>query len=168
MPKTSDLYNDFVVHVSEQLEAFEVQDVESENIAKALRDHLRGVWGGANIYIPKNKTDNEGHKLLDGLEETAIVLLANNGFPDDRAKQIASHLKSFFYQHWLGQSIYIPFTDNTVMDERNAAIYDEYNGFNVRKLARKYGLSEQRVYRIIEAVRAEQKKQRHEQEKETP
>jgi Mor family transcriptional regulator len=49
-----------------------------------------------------------------------------------------------------GEAIYVPKLDTLEAVERVAAIRREYNGSNVAKLARKYNLTQMRVYQIVQ------------------
>lgn len=48
-----------------------------------------------------------------------------------------------------GTSIYIPKVDDLLKNSRYAAIMREFDGTNIRYLARKYGVSERTVYRLV-------------------
>jgi Mor family transcriptional regulator len=59
-------------------------------------------------------------------------------------------------QHWGGQLLYFPKGESLHRSERDLKIYGEFNGSNQAELAQKYETSIQHVYRIIEAVRADE------------
>lgn len=48
-----------------------------------------------------------------------------------------------------GGSVYIPTYSSVVRDKRNEDIVKRYNGFNVKRLASEYRLSENHVRRIL-------------------
>ena len=48
-----------------------------------------------------------------------------------------------------GTSIYIPKIDDML---KNAAIIREFDGGNIKQLARKYGVSERTVYRLVKGL----------------
>lgn len=52
-----------------------------------------------------------------------------------------------------GTHIDIPKADRLTMDRRNDRIVDTYDGYNVRELARKWGLSESRIYVLTKSKR---------------
>jgi Mor family transcriptional regulator len=48
-----------------------------------------------------------------------------------------------------GQSVYVPKLDAALRSARNERIREEFNGANVGDLARRYNLTESRVYGIV-------------------
>lgn len=52
-------------------------------------------------------------------------------------------------QQYGGANVYIPKADALLRQIRDKRIREEYNGYNVRQLAVKYGLSENWINRII-------------------
>lgn len=69
---------------------------------------------------------------------------------DNCALATATHL----IEQWGGQNIYFPRGHQTFLARRYRQIYQEFNGMNTPDLARKYGVSRQRVYQIIKSVRS--------------
>ena len=55
---------------------------------------------------------------------------------------------------YAGTSVYFPKLERALMTLRNQAIYREYNGRNVRLLARRWGLSARHVRQIISLAEA--------------
>lgn len=51
--------------------------------------------------------------------------------------------------HFGGSSIYIPQRRKLIENRREAAIYREYDGTNIKQLAGRYGVSESTVYNIV-------------------
>ena len=51
-----------------------------------------------------------------------------------------------------GAAIYIPKIDDLLKSQKSAAIIREFNGSNVRQLARKYDVSERTVYRLVSGL----------------
>lgn len=147
--RTGDLYEDFVIHTSEQLIAFDLSEETANTLAKALRDFLRNEW----------------ERMLQDMHDKALALFKAENLPKEEAENIAKYLRDFFYKHWLGQSLYFPFNDKSCFIERNKAIYDEYDGSSVVMLARKYKISEQRIYKIISQIREERRRLKHEKAK---
>lgn len=49
-----------------------------------------------------------------------------------------------------GTSIYIPKIEELLKNQKYAGIMSEFNGGNIKKLARKYGVSERTVYRLVQ------------------
>lgn len=76
---------------------------------------------------------------LEDLEEQYRVIAQAVGL--DGLKKLCDHFG--------GSSIYIPQRRKLVENRREAAIYREYDGSNVKQLAARYGVSESTVYNIV-------------------
>ena len=48
-----------------------------------------------------------------------------------------------------GTSIYIPKFEELLKNRKYAKVMEEFNGDNIKKLARKYGISERTIYRLV-------------------
>lgn len=48
-----------------------------------------------------------------------------------------------------GSEIYIPIPETLVRKARNAKILEEYNGYNAKVLAKKYGITEDMIKKIV-------------------
>lgn len=60
--------------------------------------------------------------------------------------------------HFGGSHIYVCKADTILRDARNEEIYREFNGYNYRRLALKYNLSEKTIREIVtEYIRRENK-----------
>lgn len=51
--------------------------------------------------------------------------------------------------HFGGMQLYIPQTDKLIKNAKYKAIIEEFDGFNIKKLAKKYYVSESTVYRLV-------------------
>ncbi|MBU5312236.1 hypothetical protein KQI38_09370 [Tissierella carlieri] len=56
-----------------------------------------------------------------------------------------------------GSRVYFPKIESTTRPQRDEKIKSEYNQYNVRELARKYNLSENRVLQICKDIREKEK-----------
>lgn len=52
-------------------------------------------------------------------------------------------------ENYGGTTLYIPKVDDLLKNSRHAAILREFDGTNIRYLARKYHVSERTVYRLV-------------------
>lgn len=52
-------------------------------------------------------------------------------------------------EEFQGMNIYFPKLDGTLKIVRDKRILDEYNGYNIKELARKYGLTENWIRQLI-------------------
>lgn len=51
-----------------------------------------------------------------------------------------------------GTTIYVPKMDDLLKNSRYAAIMQEFDGTNIRQLARKYHVSERTIYRLVRGL----------------
>ena len=49
-----------------------------------------------------------------------------------------------------GTSIYIPKIEEILKNKKYAKVMEEFDGGNIKKLARKYGISERTIYRLVQ------------------
>ena len=56
-------------------------------------------------------------------------------------------------KQYAGMHIYVPEHETFKANQRNAQIRAEFDGYNFRSLARKYGLTESSIRRIVEDMR---------------
>ncbi|WHP47167.1 Mor transcription activator family protein [Mannheimia bovis] len=64
--------------------------------------------------------------------------------------EIRSNILRGVYKYLGGLVVYIPTEHSTYINSRNALILEEFKGSNHIELSRKYGLSLQAIYKIIE------------------
>ncbi len=69
--------------------------------------------------------------------------------PLAQAQVLAFDLAEDVRQKWSGCQIYIPKSCERFRNDRNAAIWRDFNGHNQTVLARRYGLSLQTIYDIL-------------------
>ena len=94
------------------------------------------------------------HELIEGMAASVasqLVLLAN--IPRSRAEKISEEVVDYVIDEFGGESFYIPRNVSGRAKKRNRQIYDEWRGDNYDELAKKYGITRQRVYAIIKEVR---------------
>ena len=76
-------------------------------------------------------------------------------FEDEELRHVAVKAILDRVRHvWGGTMQYIPKGQQLDLDERDLAIWADYNGFNQDALVRKYKVSLQHIYNIIKRVRA--------------
>lgn len=90
-------------------------------------------------------------ELIADLSNKLTNILIANGIASDIAAEIGSEASDKVAEHWGGQNIYFPFD---LAPRRNAQIYAEFTGDNQHKLAAKYGVSLQHIYRVIKIQQA--------------
>lgn len=90
-----------------------------------------------------------------------IVFLAQklreHGLDESSANEIAISATDHARAAFAGQIVYIPLGGRLNIGDRDKEIYSQFNGSNIRELVEKYGLSMQRIYKIIAKCRAKNK-----------
>lgn len=80
--------------------------------------------------------------------------LFSEGAKTESANAVALAVAERLIECFGGQSIYVPKATITLVSRRNLKLYEEFDGKNTDTLARKYGLTVQRVYQIIKSIRS--------------
>lgn len=88
------------------------------------------------------------------LIDHAKMLLQTHGLDTDKAAQLAHQLADHMGLVWGGINVYFPKDIRKELSARDQLIYIEFNGSNHVDLARKFRVSVQWVYKIVERVRA--------------
>ena len=73
---------------------------------------------------------------------------------ETEARNFGRRVADMLAEEWGGSSVYIPKNLASRFRRRDAELYRAFTGHNIEELARKYGLTQQRVYSIIKAERA--------------
>lgn len=89
------------------------------------------------------------HELAEYLRDA----LKTEGVPDEKAAELAIGVASYMTHAYGGEMIYIPLGRRAKAEDRWRAIFDEYNGKNVRELALKHGMTIPSVYRVLNEER---------------
>ena len=94
-------------------------------------------------------------ELLEDVQaKVAAMVRAEFSADERRGSLFGRRVADMLADEWGGQSIYVPKDVARRCLKRNVRLFDEFTGSNVAELARKYGLSEQRVYAVIKQERA--------------
>lgn len=99
--------------------------------------------------------DDRRAELLDDVA-VKIARMATAATPpmsEAEARRFGQRVADMLAEDWGGSSVYIPKDLARRFRRRDASIYAEYTGANIDDLARKYGLTPQRIYAIIKAER---------------
>ncbi|MEG1971350.1 MAG: Mor transcription activator family protein [Burkholderiaceae bacterium] len=88
--------------------------------------------------------------LVDVVERELLEM----DLPAPAARAVANALADFLAKDWGGQNFNIPKDYHRKIAERDLAIYEEFNGWDYGTLARKYGLSERGLRKLISRARA--------------
>ena len=95
-------------------------------------------------------------ELLDDVA-AKVASMARHGLPavsDADAGEFGRRVADMLAEDWGGSSVYIPKNLASRFRRRDACLYREYTGDNINDLARRYGITPQRVYAVIKAERA--------------
>ncbi|GJM12762.1 MAG: hypothetical protein DHS20C12_11650 [Pseudohongiella sp.] len=87
--------------------------------------------------------------FLDDLAQTIERELISGGLVKAESKELAISIRNSIQANWAGMQPYIRKSDKGYLSERNLEIYGEFDGHNQYALARKYKLSVQQIYSII-------------------
>ncbi|MAD76898.1 MAG: transcriptional regulator [Rheinheimera sp.] len=92
--------------------------------------------------------------LLDSIER----MLLDNKVDEEQSMKLATLIVDDFRYQCGGTSIYIPKGVGLDAILKHSKIYQDFRGNNHAELAKKYNLSEQRIYQIIRAMLAAETK----------
>ncbi len=101
----------------------------------------------------KEMFKTQAPELINNLFEVISDSLRKNGIAEEEATSIAIDATNEVIHNWRGQQIYIPQALQMQLSQRDLHIYHSFNGYNHSELAKKHGISVQRIYKIIEKVR---------------
>lgn len=87
--------------------------------------------------------------LFDLIDKSTAVLERESGLDHEAAHAAACSIASEVAKDWGGMQIYFP----KGLSLRDIKIFQEFTGNNHTELARKYNLTEVRVYQILEKAR---------------
>lgn len=104
------------------------------------------------------RTDDQ--HLFDEIIRLNLEVLSAAGLSSDQAKDLAEQLCSRFGEEYGGEMLYVPVGRYWKLKERYSSIYQDFNGYNYRELAKKYHLTERWVQRIVAEFRARDFKDR--------
>lgn len=93
--------------------------------------------------------------LMELADHAATCLIEEGGLDPERAGHLGYLIMRRFAEACGGGSVYVPKADAILRHERDLAIWHEFDGANHGALARKYGVTEIHVYRIVKAMRAQ-------------
>lgn len=103
------------------------EELEFEDIIK-----LQELFSGKQILFPKR-----------------LINKNKNGMYSELSKCIGENKAIFVMKQYLGDQVYFPDIKRSLRKKIHELIIKEFNGFNCRELATKYGFSERHTKRII-------------------
>lgn len=89
------------------------------------------------------------HEFTQALHDSIYEALMQQNISEPQAQAVAYLVTCGIINHFGGENLYIPRNVSGKTAKRNQQIYDEFTGDNHDQLARKYGITRQRVYAII-------------------
>lgn len=160
-----------------RLAALGVAADDARRIGWELAEHLRGYWGGRQIYLLKQAAApdprqlglldsadhaaglNEREMLVDiaeQVEERLVAIGTEHAEAQRLGWEVARRLNAF----WGGGVLYICKGLAYEIARRDQEIYRRFNGENHDWLAKEYDLTVQHVYRIVKRVGAAERAKR--------
>ena len=91
--------------------------------------------------------------LAEIADAAAQTLRTVAGLDAEQADYLGYHIMRAIAEHAGGAQVYIPKADSIERCARDEAIWQAFRGDNHRELARRYGVTEIHVYRIIRRMR---------------
>ncbi|OOS08074.1 Mor transcription activator family protein [Moraxella cuniculi DSM 21768] len=93
------------------------------------------------------------HEFSQALYDIIYHALINQGVNKEQAAAIAEESTDTVLDEFGGENLYIPKNISGKAARRNRTIYEEFTGDNHDELAKKYGVTLQRIYTIIKEQR---------------
>ena len=110
-----------------------------------------------NVQFFENNAPDLLKELANHVEKK---LVADGILTKDDAHDFGVDMAKIIAKRWGGQSVYIPKNLASFITERDYRVWKDFNGKNIRELARKYNLSEQWIYAIVGRVQKLESKRR--------
>ena len=92
--------------------------------------------------------------LADIADAAAHTLREVAGMEAEQADYLGYHIMRTIAERVGGAQVYIPKVDSIERCARDVAIWRDFRGHNTKELARRYGVTEIHVYRIVKRMRA--------------
>lgn len=89
------------------------------------------------------------NELFDDLSVTLSGEMQRLGISEETAAQVSEAACERICSHWGGQLIAVPKDAKYKRSQRNKAIKLEFNGKNHAELARKFGLTQRAIYKVL-------------------
>lgn len=93
------------------------------------------------------------HEFSQALYDIIYHALIRQGMSGKQALMVAEESTDTILDEFGGENLYIPKNISGKAARRNRQIYDEFTGDNHDELAKKYGVTLQRIYAIIKEQR---------------
>lgn len=105
------------------------------------------------------RTQEKVHNFIQSLYHAAYQRLMQTNMNKEQADSIACEITNNVLDEFGGENLYIPRNITGKVAKRNARIFVEFTGNNHDLLAKKYGLTLQRIYTIIKEESNRHKKE---------
>lgn len=105
-------------------------------------------------------TQNKYPELLVDLVDKGTEVLIGLGFEKSAATKAAFAFVELIRKEWAGQNLYVPKGQAYDLSIRDEELYRRFNGANLFRLCKEYGITIQRGYQIIAAIREKEFKRR--------
>lgn len=101
----------------------------------------------------RESTQNKYPELLTDLVDKGIDLLKSLGFDNQTAEKTAFAFVELIRREWAGQNLYVPKGQAYELSIRDEELYRRFDGANLFRLCKEYGITIQRGYQIIATIR---------------
>ncbi|HSH71583.1 MAG TPA: Mor transcription activator family protein [Methylophilaceae bacterium] len=106
--------------------------------------------------MSKKQKHSVAAEFLEDLIYFNKQVLMAAGIEEEKATVMSRDTAKKMCDEWGGQIIYFPKWLRAGLSDRDMQLWNEFNGKNQSELARKYNLSIQNVYRIIDFMRVQE------------
>lgn len=110
--------------------------------------------------MTKKTTRSYAPQFLADLLTYNTQVLMDSGLDEEAATAAAREVCRRMCGEWGGQLIYFPHWLRESLTERDQQVWEEFDGRNHSALAKKYNVSVQRIYRIVEIMRVQENDKR--------
>lgn len=114
---------------------------------ESLWDWVVETWGGASPYV--NWTGDS--EIMQDISFRLCLFCVRDGWDPHDALSVVQRTKERLQLLYQGAFVQIPSPNKKA--ERDEAIYEEYNGHNVKELAMKFRVSWPTIFRVVHRER---------------
>ncbi|WKE65035.1 Mor transcription activator family protein [Gallaecimonas kandeliae] len=101
-----------------------------------------------------NQMGTRRHELLEDIHAQVAKVAQEFGIKEDVADQVGCAIADHLAENWGGQNFTIPMDHHYRISQRDAEIYDRFNGRNHHVLAKEFNMTVRGIYKVIKRVRA--------------
>jgi Mor family transcriptional regulator len=92
------------------------------------------------------------HELLSDIADHAAHVMREHGVPADVAEQAGAAVADHLCDAWAGSTVCFPKDYRFKITQRDLKILAEFNGRNHHELAKRWGLTENAIYKLLKRI----------------